>query len=83
MAPQVLYMGVSVASTSTFDYWVDLSQILRNDPQPALELAVEKDLSSFSRFTRQKYFLHSRSPFQSPRLITMHEQLWRVHDDVR
>jgi hypothetical protein len=30
-------------------------QILRNDPQPALELAVEKDLSSFSRFTRQKY----------------------------
>ncbi|RMD41840.1 hypothetical protein DV735_g3266, partial [Chaetothyriales sp. CBS 134920] len=29
--------------------------ILRNDPVPAVELAVEQDLSSFSRFTRQSY----------------------------
>ncbi len=54
MAPQVLYIGVSVASTRMFDYRADLSQILRNDPQPALELAVEKDLSGFSRFTRTR-----------------------------
>ncbi|KEF59167.1 synaptobrevin like YKT6 [Exophiala aquamarina CBS 119918] len=29
--------------------------ILRNDPVPAVELAVEQDLSSFSRFTRASY----------------------------
>ncbi|RMZ92728.1 hypothetical protein DV736_g13, partial [Chaetothyriales sp. CBS 134916] len=29
--------------------------ILRNDSPPAVELAVEQDLSSFSRFTRQSY----------------------------
>ncbi|KAJ6023767.1 Synaptobrevin [Penicillium herquei] len=29
--------------------------ILRNDAQPALQLCAEKDLSSFSRFTRQNY----------------------------
>jgi hypothetical protein len=33
-------------------------QILRNDPSPAVELAVEKELSSFSRFTRAKYAFH-------------------------
>ena len=30
-------------------------QILKNDIQPARELCVEKDLSSFSRFTRDRY----------------------------
>ena len=30
-------------------------QILRNDPQPAAELAMERDLSAFSRFTRDSY----------------------------
>ncbi|CAP81029.1 Pc12g14020 [Penicillium rubens Wisconsin 54-1255] len=29
--------------------------VFRNDTQPALQLCGEKDLSSFSRFTRQKY----------------------------
>jgi len=29
--------------------------VIRNDPQPAAELAVERDLSSFSRFTRDSY----------------------------
>ncbi|KIX02525.1 uncharacterized protein Z518_08466 [Rhinocladiella mackenziei CBS 650.93] len=29
--------------------------IVRNDPVPATELAVERDLSSFSRFTRDSY----------------------------
>ncbi|KAH8689943.1 putative snare protein Ykt6 [Talaromyces proteolyticus] len=29
--------------------------VLRNEPKPALELTGEKDLTSFSRFTRQNY----------------------------
>ncbi len=30
-------------------------QILKNESKPAHELCVEKDLSSYSRFTRDKY----------------------------
>ena len=30
-------------------------QILKNEGKPAHELCVEKDLSSYSRFTRDKY----------------------------
>lgn len=30
-------------------------QVLRNDTKPAVELAGERDLSSFSRFTRENY----------------------------
>lgn len=30
-------------------------QILKNEQKPAHELCVEKDLSSYSRFTRDKY----------------------------
>ena len=31
--------------------------VLKNESKPAHELAVEKDLSSYSRFTRDKYAL--------------------------
>lgn len=32
-------------------------QILKNEVKPAHELCVEKDLSSYSRFTRDKYVI--------------------------
>ncbi len=38
---------------------INTVQVLRNDPVPAIELAVERDLSSFSRFTRDRSALLS------------------------
>ena len=56
-------------------------QILRNDPSPATELAVEKDLSSFSRFTRDRFApSNSSNPSLQPLIVN---QLWRIHDSVR
>ena len=55
---KIFYIGVSL-----FFYLGPLKapslmpahQILRNESKPAHELCVEKDLSSYSRFTRDKY----------------------------
>ena len=43
-------------------------QILKNEGKPAHELCVEKDLSSYSRFTRDKYDI-SPWPRKRPVLI--------------
>ncbi len=84
MAKPVLYMGVGVTSGEYLMSKADkVLQILRNDPSPAIELAVEKDLSSFSRFTRQKYAPAPRHNAHFQRLTRLYEQLWRVHDNVR
>lgn len=55
MAPRVFYIGVSVGNLVCLQFKADiLFQILRIAPNPVKELAVEKDLSSYSRFTREK-----------------------------
>jgi hypothetical protein len=52
---KIYYIGVfgprqhiSRANTDAYE------QILKNEEKPATELAVEKDLSAYSRFTRNK-----------------------------
>jgi len=45
-------------------------QILKNEVKPATELAVEKDLSSYSRFTRNKSVLLEHTPYSGPPRLT-------------
>jgi hypothetical protein len=64
---KVYYIGVRcLLTTITILAFWRASQILRNDPSPATELAVEKDLSAFSRFTRDRFapFNSSKSDLQ-------------------
>ena len=51
---KIFYMGVWQLRDA-FGPSLTPCQIVRNDPHPATELAVERDLSSFSRFTRDRY----------------------------
>ncbi|KAI5290711.1 palmitoyltransferase [Ascosphaera aggregata] len=47
--PNLMLLADAITITDTY------SQIYRNETRPALELCGEKDLSSFSRFTRDNY----------------------------
>lgn len=55
---KIFYIGVSSVyyfSHKTAPMLMPAYQILKNESKPAHELCVEKDLSSYSRFTRDKY----------------------------
>ncbi len=58
-------------------------QILKNESKPAHELCVEKDLSSYSRFTRDKYdiLLFPGKPFCADGSFAL--QLWPIHVSVQ
>lgn len=67
---KIFYVGVSRAyclGHSSAPMLMPAQKILRNESKPAHELCVEKDLSSYSRFTRDKYDILSCSekPFRA------------------
>ena len=83
---KIFYIGVS--NSSYFGHRIapmlmPAHQILKNESKPAHELCVEKDLSSYSRFTRDKYYIL----LLSGRLFcadgSFAPQLWPVHVSVQ
>lgn len=49
---KILYIGVCFTATSQAHLSDTQKQILKNESKPAVELCAERDLSSYSRFTR-------------------------------
>jgi hypothetical protein len=55
---KILYIGVRPTNEPlkrSNDTDVRIMQIIKNDVKPAVELAQERDLTSFSRFTRGRW----------------------------
>jgi hypothetical protein len=67
-AMKIFYIGVRVhgleehCETCPSLGLTNVSQILRNETRPAVELCGERDLSSFSRFTRDRLVEGRQSP---------------------
>ena len=83
---KIFYIGVSDCfhlGHTTALMLLPVYQILKNEGKPAHELCVEKDLSSYSRFTRDKYviLMHSEKPFSIYSLYA--SQLWPVYVSVQ
>jgi hypothetical protein len=57
---KILYVGVSYSSHLCLDDGSDDSQIIKNDTKPAEQLCAETDLSSFSRFTKNRCVIGTR-----------------------
>lgn len=52
---KILYIGVSCASElppKKFAFSTDIEEIIQNASKPAVELCAERELDSYSRFTR-------------------------------
>lgn len=83
---KIFYIGVSSAcylGRRTALMLMPAYQILKNENKPAHELCVEKDLSSYSRFTRDKYDTqpYSGISFRADRSFA--SQLWPIHVPVQ
>ena len=83
---KIFYIGVSdcyYLGHTTALMLLLVYQILKNEGKPAHELCVEKDLSSYSRFTRDKYVIsiHSEKLFSTYSLFA--SQLRPVYVSVQ
>lgn len=76
---KIFYIGVSMGNHRQGRKPLMPVQILKNESKPAHELCVEKDLSSYSRFTRDKYDKNDARPPSLDADELLAPQLWPVH----
>ena len=82
---KIFYIGVSSSYYlgHTAPMLMPAHQILKNENKPAHELCVEKDLSSYSRFTRDKYDVVPCSGKIFSADGSFAHQLWPIHVSVQ